>query len=423
MPPPTTTTTSTGPEPGAGPGVTLTSPANGSTLDQAKPTFSGSAATASGDLPTMTVKVYGGSSASGSPVQTLTATATWWELVGAGVLVACRRHVHRAGVAEQHSRGHRRFVGEHVHDRYACAGGDVDLAGEREHDKSGQADVFGGGGDRVGRLLDDHGEGLQRLGCSGSPVQTLTATASGGSWSVRRRARRLRTGPTRRRRRRADTAGTTGDSSANTFTIDTTAPATTITNAPSGRVAIGPVSISFTSNEAGSTFQCSVDGVAYTTCTSPYNIPDPAPGPHSFSVEATNQAGVTEVTPTSAAWSSVQAEQDLCGSLMGSMTIGPDYAARYIITCNLDVPDLVTLAAQPGTIVKADTGTQVFVHGSLDAVGSSGSPITFTSINDDTVGGNTGTGSPAAGDWDGSSPRGAARSTWSMRFSAMHRPR
>jgi hypothetical protein len=41
------------------------------------------------------------------------------------------------------------------------------------------------------------------------------------------------------------------------------------------------------------------------------------------------------------------------------------------------------------------------VEGTLDAAGTAASPVVFTSTNDSTVGGVTGTGSPSAGDWDG----------------------
>src|SRR6202035_2117484 len=58
------------------PAVSLTAPANGAWINTATPTFSGAAGTAAGDSSTVTVRVYGGSSATGTPVQTLTATAT-----------------------------------------------------------------------------------------------------------------------------------------------------------------------------------------------------------------------------------------------------------------------------------------------------------------------------------------------------------
>jgi Big-like domain-containing protein/calcineurin-like phosphoesterase family protein len=55
------------------PAVTLTAPADGSSTADTTPTFSGAAGAAAGDSPTVTVKVYGGTTASGSPVQTVSA--------------------------------------------------------------------------------------------------------------------------------------------------------------------------------------------------------------------------------------------------------------------------------------------------------------------------------------------------------------
>jgi hypothetical protein len=58
------------------PTVTLTTPANGSTTNDSTPTFAGRAGTNQGDSGNVTVNVYAGASASGTPLQRLTATAT-----------------------------------------------------------------------------------------------------------------------------------------------------------------------------------------------------------------------------------------------------------------------------------------------------------------------------------------------------------
>jgi hypothetical protein len=57
------------------PAVSLATPADGSSIGDATPTFSGGAGTESGDAATVTVNVYAGTSASGTPVQSRSADA------------------------------------------------------------------------------------------------------------------------------------------------------------------------------------------------------------------------------------------------------------------------------------------------------------------------------------------------------------
>ena len=74
----------------------------------------------------------------------------------------------------------------------------------------------------------------------------------------------------------------------------------------------------------------------------------------------------------------------------------------------VDVPSGVTLTVKPGAVIKASGGgacpaseCSISVEGTLDAAGSVSQPITFTSVNDNTVGGATGSGEPKASEWAG----------------------
>jgi hypothetical protein len=69
------------------------------------------------------------------------------------------------------------------------------------------------------------------------------------------------------------------------------APVTNITKAPKKRVSAHRVKITFTSNVAGSTFACSIDGRAFKTCTSPFKGRF-LQGIHTVRVMATSPVGV-----------------------------------------------------------------------------------------------------------------------------------
>ncbi|HZO62057.1 MAG TPA: sigma-70 family RNA polymerase sigma factor [Gaiellaceae bacterium] len=96
--------------------------------------------------------------------------------------------------------------------------------------------------------------------------------------------------------RGTDKAGNVGQAASTSWTYtppDTTPPAVTIGSGPSGPTYDTSATFTFTADEAGSAFQCSLDGGAFSACSSPAAYSSLAAGPHSFSVRATDQAGNT----------------------------------------------------------------------------------------------------------------------------------
>ena len=82
----------------------------------------------------------------------------------------------------------------------------------------------------------------------------------------------------------------------------------------------------------------------------------------------------------------------------------------YLITGQTTVKSGVTLAIEPGSIIKFKTSSsnvrgKLIVNGQLLAQGNDGNPIVFTSFHDDVFGGdsnnNGGSSWPDNGDWDG----------------------
>jgi Ca2+-binding RTX toxin-like protein len=82
-----------------------------------------------------------------------------------------------------------------------------------------------------------------------------------------------------------------------TGTIDTN-----ITSGPSGTVNSTSATFGFSSNQEGSTFECSLDGANFSQCTSPKDYTGLADGSHTFRVRAIAAAGNVDPSPAERTW-------------------------------------------------------------------------------------------------------------------------
>ena len=102
------------------------------------------------------------------------------------------------------------------------------------------------------------------------------------------------------------------------WTVDSTPPDTAISN-PGNVVGNDVVVFSFTSTEAGSTFQCAFGNAPFAACTSPDAVDVPGSGAHVFKVRAIDGAGNIDPTPAVYRWTS-----DLTPPKRPKVTIFPD---------------------------------------------------------------------------------------------------
>jgi Tetratricopeptide repeat len=87
-----------------------------------------------------------------------------------------------------------------------------------------------------------------------------------------------------------DAAGNAGPAATYGWTVDTSPPTVTITG-PADPTKSTQASLSFRASEADVSFQCGLDGGAFTACTSPKVYSRLSDGRHTFSVQATDAAG------------------------------------------------------------------------------------------------------------------------------------
>jgi hypothetical protein len=100
--------------------------------------------------------------------------------------------------------------------------------------------------------------------------------------------------------RAVDAAGNVGATSTTTWTVDTTPPANApiVNGQPISPTNQTTANMTFASSESGSTFECLIDGVGWSTCTSPIALTGLADGSHVVKVRELDPAGNASPTTT-----------------------------------------------------------------------------------------------------------------------------
>jgi hypothetical protein len=149
---------------------------------------------------------------------------------------------------------------------------------------------------------------------------------------------------------------------------DTTPPQTSLNSSgPSGTVTVAGATFSFSSNEAGSTFACSLDGAAWVSCGSRKTYVSLANGPHSFEVRATDPAGNTDATPARRQWTvDVPPPEFTC--VNGATNVTTAAAVRSEVAAGRSV----CLTAEVGSVDLRSLGGKAGVVISTEGAGSMG---------------------------------------------------
>ena len=284
------------------PAVSLTSPSNATATTDTTPSFAGSAGTVVGDSATVTVKIM--REVAGAPdelVQTLTTTrsgASW--AVTPSVPLADGTYKAHAEQADLTGTG---FSEEHSFRVDTTAPAPSVLEPRIDSVTSDTTpQLWGTGGADVGDDTQVTVKLWSGSVASGVPLQTASATVgSGGQWMLDA-SPALADGTYTIRAEQSDDAGNLGVSRAHVFSVDSTAPDTSISAGPSASTASTAASFRFASDEPGAGFECLIDDGDWGPCSSPKAYSGLAGGAHTFMVRAIDAAGNADASPASSTW-------------------------------------------------------------------------------------------------------------------------
>jgi hypothetical protein len=167
-----------------------------------------------------------------------------------------------------------------------------------------------------------------------------------------------------------------------TWTIDTTAPNTTIDSIPPDPSASNSASFSFSGTDAATgvaSFECKLDAGGFAACTSPQNYSGLADGSHTFQVRAVDALNNVDPTPASFTWlvdttapdTTITGNPPAVTGANASFTFTGSDAGSGVASfeCKLDAGSFAACTS-PQSYTGLSAGGHTFQVRAIDAVGN-----------------------------------------------------
>jgi hypothetical protein len=190
-----------------------------------------------------------------------------------------------------------------------------------------------------------------------------------------------------------DLAGNAGSATSYGWTIDTTAPNTSLASTPAALTTSSSASFSLSSTEPGSSFECNLDGAGFVACATPASYSGIADGPHTFQARAIDAAGNVDPSPSSYAWTidATPPDTSIGPSQPAALTTATGATFDFSSTepgstfaCSRDGAAF-TSCTSPKTYAALADGNHSFQVRATDAAGNTdGSPASYAWVVDTT---------------------------------------
>jgi hypothetical protein len=191
----------------------------------------------------------------------------------------------------------------------------------------------------------------------------------------------------------ADLAGNAGTTTSYGWSIDTTPPDTSLTSTPASLSNTSSPSFSLSATEAGSTFECNLDGAGFSACANPASYSGLADGPHTFQARAVDDAGNVDPTPSAHSWTidATAPDTSIGPSQPAALTTATGATfdlsateAGSTFQCSRDGAAF-TACTSPKTYAGLADGSHTFQVRATDTAGNTdGSPASYTWVIDTT---------------------------------------